>query len=372
MARDGNRQNRNRGDGKKGGGKLRQRAVRDVQLQMQPQFDYNTAQLQQTQENALRLQQAAQSASGGAADAIAGIEQPKFGNIADQFTTQLNRLAPEFGGQGATVPYRETDIYGTREGQIGMPATEVAAANAVGGAIGQGTLGMLANDKSRFQMGQASAEREANVFGRNQQAAILQNMQDVLRQHENEQQNLMAQQPYQIKSRLDELKDQAIEQQLARSKMASDEAFNEYLMGSLEGMINTGRNRGPGGGGPGGGGPGGGGGAPGAPGNREPGGPPGSDREYDVIDQQKGLQGESPYGPGWRQAAVQDTRQADYLGALPGWVRYAFNHGGAQALEDPRRRRLYRTRLDDLLERFRQAPGPIQTGVNAPGVGFFS
>jgi hypothetical protein len=72
--------------------------------------------------------------------------------------------------------------------------------------------------------------------------ALQQQMLDTLRQHENEQQNLMAQQPFQIKSRLDELKDQAIEQQLAKSKMKSDAAFSAMLQEQLSGMSATNQN----------------------------------------------------------------------------------------------------------------------------------
>jgi len=340
---DGKKGGPKKGGGNKGGGKLRQRATNDVQLMMQPQFDYNNAQLQQTQENYLRAQQAAQSASGGAYDAIGDARNPGFDRIADQFTQNLNSLAPEFGGQGAAMPYTSNSIYGERGGTIGMPANEVSAGNALGGAIGQAGLSGLANDDARWGMLREGAQREASIFGRNSQAALQSQMMDVLRQHENEQQNLMAQQPYQIKSRLDELKDQAIEQQLAKSKMRSDRAFSEALQAQLTGMI--------GGGGPGGSSHMGAGDPPGGGnGNHgNPTGPTGGQNGFGLGDTAAGGNGGPFNQRDYNQDILRATRQASSVSQLPGWVRYAWNHNGAQSLNDPDRIALYRRKLQELL-----------------------
>lgn len=344
--------------------RLSQRATRDVQLMNQPQFDYNNAQLQQAQENYLRAQQSAQSASGGAYDAIGGAQRPQFGQIADQFTERLNALAPEFGGAGATVPYREQDMFSTTEGQIGMPANEVAAGNAVGSAFGTGTLGMLSNDEARWGMSREGAQQEASIFGRNSEAQLRQQMLDTIQGHENEQQNLMAQQPYQIKSRLDELKDQAIEEQLARSKMRSDAAFSQAIQDQLGGMLS-------GGGGGGGGGTGGG---STRPNGNVPVNSSGRPDWYATHGYPPNYQGppdyeQDPYAEGWRGATTRAVKAADYANELPGWVRYAMNHQGAQSLQDPRRRRLYRNRIDELIDRFQiepqvEIPGGAGSGMN--------
>lgn len=337
-----------KGKGKnRGGGRLRSRAVNDVQLMMQPQFDYNNAQLQQTQENYGRAQQAAQSASGGAFDAIGAAQNPGFDRIADQFTANLNALAPEFGGAGAAMPYTQNSIYGERGGTIGMPEAEVAAGNALGGAIGQAGISGLANDDARWGMLREGAQREASTFGRNSQAALQDEMLNALRQHENEQQNLMAQQPFQIKSRLDELKDQAIEQQLARSKMRSDRAFSEAIQAQLQGMLGgSTRPRRPGDGSNG----------SGLPPGVGPGGSqdiPGQGTvSHANIDNYGG--GGSP-GPG--QQIMSQVRTAQELSDLPGWVRYAYNRQGASPrvgpdiLQDAWRRRLYNRKIAPFLQR---------------------
>lgn len=350
----GNQRQQRRRQQRRQDNRLADRATNDVQLQMQPQFDYNNAQLQQAQENYLRAMQTAQSASGGAYDAIGQAERPHFQQIAEQFTGNLNALAPEFGGAGAAMPYTQNSIYGERGGTIGMPAGEVAAGNALGGAIGSAGLSGLANDAARWGMSRENAQQEASVFGRNQQAALLQNMQDVLQQHENENQNLMAQQPYQIKSRIDELRDQAIEEQLARSKMRSDRAFSDMLAQKIGGLTS-------GGGRPGGGstrpaGGGGGGGGNGGTVDVGYGGYGGG-----VVTHPNQGQGEPGYQTGWRPATVNAVQEADYVNELPGWVRYAFNHGGARALQDPRREDLYRNKLRELLQRFKVP------GVDIPG-----
>ncbi len=337
--------------------RLNQRATRDVQLQSQPAFDYNNAQLQQAQENYLRAQQSAQSASGGAFDAIGAARNPGFDRIADQFTQNLNSLAPEFGGAGAQVPYTANSIYGERGGSIGMPENEVVAGNALGGAIGAAGLAGLANDDSRWGMLREGAQREASTFGRNSEAALRQQMLDTIQGHENEQQNLMAQQPYQIKQRMDELKDQAIEEQLARSKMQSDRAFSQALQDQLGLMI--------GGNGPGG--------STRPRNGTRPGGNPGGAHNFPgqgtvshaAIDNQgmgSNWGGASTMFP-TRRSVVNNVRNAGYLGEVPGWVRYAFNHGGADALQNPDRAALYENKLAELLKRFGASqvtvPGPL-------------
>lgn len=339
--------------------RLYDRATNDVQLQMQPQFDYNNAQLQQAQENYLRLMQTAQSASGGAFDAIGDAKNPGFDRIANQFTDNLNALAPEFTGQNATMPYQNNSIYGERSGTIGMPANESAAGGALGGAIGAAGFSSLANDDARWGMAREGAQQEASIFGRNQQAALLQNMQDTLQQHENENQNLFAQQPYQIKSRVDDLRDQAIEEQLARSKMRSDKAFAQALMDQINGdLAGSTRPNGRGGNGPG-----------GMPGQNLGGDNHGGNGQWPnqsgYGDTAAGGNNAPPQG-NWAGASDQWARPREVMSAvrtaqsradLPGWVRYAYNHQGADPAADPQvlqndaRRQLYNRKIAPYLQK---------------------
>lgn len=363
-----NRPNRNRPN--KGGGRLRDRAVTDVQLMMQPQFDYNNAQLQQTQENYLRAQQAAQAASGGAYDAIGEARNPGFDRIADQFTQNLNALAPEFGGVGAQMPYTANSIYGERGGTIGMPENEVAAGNALGGAIGSAGLSGLANDDARWGMLREGAQREASTFGRNAQAALQSQMMDTLRQHENEQQNLMAQQPYQIKSRLDELKDQAIEQQLAKSKMRSDAAFSQAIQDQISGIT---------GGFGGGGGGGGGGGRIRPSGNAQVGQNPVTGFGgtggliTDPVDGTPTHPAAQPPTSGERiQNKVGNVLATHEFQDLPGWLRSIYQHAPANRWDmvegRPQRAQVFRRTRPHVRSLYTAAhPG----GYVAPGAGFF-
>ena len=66
-----------------------------------------------------------------------------------------------------------------------------------------------------------------------------------------------------------------------------------------------------------------------------------------------------------KAGVTRATRTATHPADLPGWVQYAFNHGGASALQDPARAQLYRNRLAELLKRF----DPSNVTVDVPSGG---
>jgi hypothetical protein len=235
-----------------------------------------------------------------------------------------------------------------------MSAGEGDAGMGLGNAYGEAGATMLANAGAREGMFRSSAERQAGLAGQYAEDALLQQMQDTVQGYNNQMGQLRADDPWQIQQESQSLWDRQQQQRALASKLQSDKAFSEWLQGRAGDMASGGN---PGRPGPGGGG-GGGGNGTGYTGPTTAGGysrPGPGTQSHAAIDNQ----GMAPQ-PGWRQNAVQDTRQAvnaqpghgpDEVAGLPGWVRYAYNHGGANALQNPDRQRLYNRRLEGILPR---------------------
>lgn len=305
---------------------IRERAVNDIQLMDQPQVDLQNALLQQAQEDYLRELQTARSTFGGAEDAIRGIEGPDFGGIAEQLQGWMNGLAPEFGGGG----------------YMGFSPEEAAAGQGYGGALAGASLGNIASDIARSDAAQAGAQREAVVGGRNVEDSVIQRMEDTMQQYRNTLQNIRADDPWQIKSRTDELTDQSFEQRALREKMANDRAFSEWMQNYLGGQIGGG-----GGGGFGGGGGGGGNRPRNAPGVRPSGGQdmPGQGTvSHASIDNQ----GMSPSVENrYPRNAIRNIRQADDFGDIPPWLQNVYENATghnrwAMVKNNPRRAQIFR------------------------------
>lgn len=90
-------------------------------------------------------------------------------------------------------------------------------------------------------------------------------------------------------------------------------------------------------------------------------GPGGGTVSHASIDNAAGVQ--QPSQREYNQDILRRTRQADYVGELPGWVRYAYNRNGAQSLNDPNRIDLYRNKLREMLTRFNSP------NIDVPGTG---
>lgn len=331
----GKRNNRNnRGGAAKRDTRFSQRAQTNVELQDQSQVNLLQNQLQDAQRDYLREGQAAQSVWGGGGEEIRDLPRPQFDRIGQEFNQGAASYADLFGGVG------------------GMPTAEVGAGNALGLAYGDATHGMLANLDSREGLARSSAARQMNLSGKYAQDAIIQRMEDAVRGYNDQLGQVRADDPWQISQEVQTLKDQALQEKLARSKMQSDAAFSEWLQSYLGGGSNPPRN-----------------GPPRSNGDRYTGPVNSSGRPdwsathgYPADQGPQGVDYEAdPYAQGWRPATRRAVRSADYLNDpdMPGWVRYAFNHGGASALNDPRRRRLYRNGLDDLMARFDASQVPV-------------
>jgi hypothetical protein len=186
--------------------KMEQRATRDIRISQRPYMD----QLQ-------RSSVATENAYGGLADQLAPMGK-QYGNqtegIAGDLTSQLAALSAALGG--------DTPVAG---GSM-LPGTEMQAGSNMGTVLGAGALETLASQAQRNLGYQQSAVREGGLAER----TALDNL---------TQQRLQAmqQRPELILQRLDELRQQRLENSLVKSQMAGDEAFSQYLQSMLGNLI---------------------------------------------------------------------------------------------------------------------------------------
>lgn len=182
---------------------LQRRARRDVRLSYRPLLQENK-----------RMQRAAGSAYGALPGELEGIGAnytEEIGSIGDQLTEQLSGVAdflPSLGG----------------------PQSEVGAFEGAYGDAGEAALGSLASLAARNAGYGASALRSAGLEQRSAQDTLLQQRNQLL-------QNM----PMEIRARVDELREQRLTNQLARSQMQGDEAFRRYLIDLVGGELHEGK-----------------------------------------------------------------------------------------------------------------------------------
>lgn len=219
--------------------RLMDRARRDVMLSIQPLLDQINMLRQLAFQDYLGQNQFLQSTFGGLQEQLAGIQQPDFTGIGNTLTGQLGDLAGLFSAPPETI----NDIV------VGMPGSEVQSAQAVATALGGSALDALATDAARFQNLQSSYQRQGALGESYARQNLTQDLQEMLRNMYLQQAQTMATVPESILARVDELRQQALENRLAQQKIASDRAFSEFLQNFLSGAYAP-----PGGGGGGGGG----------------------------------------------------------------------------------------------------------------------
>jgi hypothetical protein len=215
------------------------RATRNVQLQQQPQVDQLNAMLQQAQQDALRQDQSAQSIFGGYQDELRDVPRGGYNQISDDLLQRMGTLGGLFQGGGVQgmVPG------GIGESQeIGLPTSEVQAAQGLGTAIGQGGLDALSSYAAREGGAREAAGREGAVAERYARSDVQNQMQDTLQNYRNQLLGISSQTPSLISQEEDSLRQDALERKLAMSQMQGDKAFSEFLQGQLGGMVD-GNNR---------------------------------------------------------------------------------------------------------------------------------
>ncbi len=213
------------------------RARRDVRIAQQPQLNAIDREQALAQQNAERAMSAVSSAYGGYQNLLGNMPdfQKQVSGISTNLQNQLAGLSAMLGGSSM------------------LPEGESAAGTGLGTTIGSGALEALASQAAREGQYQASAQREGGIAQREATGNLVQNLNDVMSGFQNRRLDVTDQSAQLIKQRMDELRQQALENQVVKQKMASDAALSQYLMGQV-GNIGGGGGGGFGGGGGGGGG----------------------------------------------------------------------------------------------------------------------
>ena len=199
------------------------RAKRDVSLSQQPALNAIQRMIDQANQDYQNSLMGAQSAYGGF--------QQEIAPMAEQYTSQSQGIADALSQQLAGL-------------SSGMNAPnlaegELAAGQGLFGIQGAGGLEMLASQAQRNLGYQQSATREGALAERYAGQNLLQDLNDQLDQYYNRTLDVTDMTPALIRQREDELRQQRLENQLVKSQMSGDEAFNQYLQGLIGGYADS-------------------------------------------------------------------------------------------------------------------------------------
>jgi hypothetical protein len=282
----------------------RQDARRDVRLSLRPELraiDRQEAALRGDYEDFTGQSEGIYDALANELAPLGPAYQEQSQGISSGLEQALADLASSLGLQGMDTPQAETQ-----------------AALGAYGAVGAGGLSQLASQMQRGLGYQTSAERQTGIEREEVARNLLQGLQDALEGLGDRRLDVTEGMGSLVRQRMDELAEQQLTQQLARSQMQSDRAFSELLSSQIGGLLG-------GGGGGGGFGPGGGPG-PGGPG---PGGGAGPNADI------------PPRGP---QGAGPGGNTAGSRGIIEQWLAGALGDDWTEVWEDlrPRQRRRLR------------------------------
>jgi hypothetical protein len=187
--------------------KLYRRARRDLQLSTRParrqaRRDYRYASNQ------------AQNIYGGYNEALAGIPPVDTAGMSDALRNQLMSFAGALQGAG-------------------LPASEVGSATGVFQGVGEGGLSLLASQGARGAEYAASAIREGALAERAARDNLLQQLMGTLGD--------LRITPAMIQQRVDELRQQRLENRLVRGEIDSQEAMSQYLMDIIGAQLQSDR-----------------------------------------------------------------------------------------------------------------------------------
>lgn len=225
-----NQQNNNNNNNKPGGqGKLYSKAINNVMLQLAPQVSMYAQQMQQAQQNYLNNLQAMNSAYGGYQQQLGAMPTVDYGGLASKLTGQLQGLGNLYTGGGV-----DQSIYGL---PVGMPGSEIAAGQGLAQTLGSNAMIDMNTNEQRGQAWREGLGQEGALAQRWMAQGLQQDMKDTLQTYGNQLSNIMAQTPAMIKAEKGTLRQEKIENQLAKSQMTSDAAFNEWLQGYLGGQV---------------------------------------------------------------------------------------------------------------------------------------
>lgn len=205
---------------KKGNSKLMKRARRDVKLTNRPALRSIKRETQQGRDEFANMGAGIDSAYGGYQEQIAPLAtqyQNQTAGISGDLTNQIAGLMSLIPGN--------------------MPQGEVGASGQVAGQYGVGALEGLASQAQRNLGYQQSAVREGGLAQRTAQGNRLQDLQDFLQYQRGRRMDIRGNMAMQIRAREDELRQQALENRLARSDIQSNKATAQALIDMIGGTL---------------------------------------------------------------------------------------------------------------------------------------
>lgn len=203
-------------------GNFRARASRDISAAYQPVLDELTR-----QEEA------------GTADAAAYQDQVR--QLYEGLQAALGGISPQMDQQLAGVQQRFTEGIGGLTGLLGS-ATPVGEQQAATGLLGNqatGGLSMLASQGGRAAAFGASTQRQAAIDSTSFQGNILEQLQQMRDSINRERTDITNQQPAQILSRVDELRQLAEQMRLARNEFRLRRMLAQEQLGMEQGRYTT-------------------------------------------------------------------------------------------------------------------------------------
>lgn len=225
---DGNDRRRRR---KGARGALSRRARRDVRLSYRPYLN----QLRRTRRQGLRDYEQADERV-----------QNAYAALASQLAPMAGQLQSSLGGVSGDLQAQLAQLAGNLGSSVeGVPASEIGAGANLFGALGAGGLEQIASQGARGALYQDSAQRQGSIEQMITQRNMAQDQRDFLDDLRQQKLDTLRGMPAEIRSRLDFLRDQAFQnnlalrqfglQQGAYNAQQSSDAALAWLLGQLSG-----------------------------------------------------------------------------------------------------------------------------------------
>lgn len=219
--------------------RLRIKARQDVRLANRPSLRAIRRETRRGTQDFNNLYSASDNAYYGLLNELQGLN-PQYNqvsnNIAESLNAQLGGLA---GLLGTANPSNAPEGSPEAGVQYGTPAGEAAAAAGLYGQLGAGGLELLGSQRQRNLGYTTSAKRQGAIERETAQNNLTQDYRDFLQEMRDRRLDITGAMPAQIQSRLDYLRQQALQNQQIKAQMESDAAFAEFLMSQIGSLLNS-------------------------------------------------------------------------------------------------------------------------------------
>jgi len=223
--------------------KVYRQATRDVRLSNKPALQAIKRESKRGANEYADYMGAADWAYKGLINELQGLN-PQYNqisnNIADSLNAQLGELA---GLLGTANPANAPE--GSPEGiAYGTPAGEAAAAAGLYGTLGAGGLELLGSQRQRNLGYTTSAKRQGAIERETAQTNLIQDYQDFQQEMRDRRLGITSTMPLEIRQRIDQIKQQNLQNRIAREQLAiakqeaeSNAAMAEMMMANISGLL---------------------------------------------------------------------------------------------------------------------------------------